>query len=452
MSEQSMRIHIVGAGGAGMSAIAKVLAGIGHVVTGSDLRGGSTLERLDDFGVSTYTGHRPDRMTDVDLVVASSAVPDDDVELVAAAASGKPVWRRPQLLGTITERFPTIGATGTHGKTTTTALLIAALRGAGLDPSFIVGGDIAGLNTNGHFGNDDLLVIEADEAFRTFEAMTLRGLVITNVEPEHLDHFGGVEQLVESFVRVARGVDGPVVACIDDPGAAEIARRAGTRTYGTSEDADWRIVDIDHQPGGVTFDLVGDAEAIRVEVHRPGVHVARNAAGALALVGELGHDMAAAAEGVARFQGIGRRWEHRGTVNGVMLIDDYAHHPTEISSTLEASRGVVTGRIWAVFQPHLYSRTERFHREFGQALASADVVVVTDIYGSREEPVPGITGALVAEAVRDAGTEVHYIPHKGELADFLSDRVVAGDMVLTMGAGDITLLPAQLAALLGAAE
>lgn len=447
-----MRIHIVGAGGAGMSAIAKVLAGIGHTVTGSDLRGGSTLDRLEDFGVVTYTGHRPEDMNGVDLVVASSAVPDDDAELVAAAASGKQVWRRPQLLATLTGRIPTIGATGTHGKTTTTALLIAALRGTGGDPSFIVGGDIVGLNTNGHFGQDDLLVLEADEAFRTFESLSLRGLVITNMEPEHLDHFGSVTDLVESFVGVARHVDGPLVACLDDPGSAEVARRAGARTYGTSPDADWRIEDLVHEKGSVGFTLVGGTGATRVEVHRPGVHVARNAAGALALIAELGYDIEAAAQGVAGFRGIGRRWENRGTVNGVMLIDDYAHHPTEIESTLEASRGVVPGRIWAVFQPHLYSRTERLHREFGRALAAADVVVVTDVYGSREDPVPGITGALVADAVRDEGADVHYVAHKGELAGFLAERVESGDMVLTMGAGDITLLPAELASALGAVE
>ncbi len=440
-----MRIHIVGAGGAGMSAIAKVLVGMGHRVTGSDLRGGPSLNRLEDFGIETHTGHKPELALRADLVVASSAVPDLDPELSAARQAGTQVWRRPQLLEAITRRIPSIGAAGTHGKTTTTALLISGLRAAGEDPSFIVGGDIAELNTNGHFGKDNLLVIEADEAFRTFEVLTLGGLVVTNVEAEHLDHFGTEADLFRSFASVVSAVAGPVVVCADDRGSAELATLTGASTYGLDEGARWRITGLSSSGKGVEFTLSGPGVSLPVEVSRPGVHVARDAAGALALIAELGHDVAAAARGVAGFKGVGRRWEHRGKVAGVMMIDDYAHHPTEVGATLAAARGIVPGRVWAVFQPHLYSRTERFHREFGQALLKADVSVVTDVYGSREEPVPGVTGALVADAVREYGGEVHYVAHKSELAEFLAGHVKEGDLVLTMGAGDITLLPAELA-------
>jgi len=442
------RIHLVGAGGAGMSAIARVLAGMGHLVSGTDLRGGSTLDRLGDFGVETYAGHHPEVVSSVDVVVASSAVPDSDPELIAAAAAGIPVWRRPRLLAALTGLIPTIGATGTHGKTTTTALLISGLRAAGVDPSFIVGGDLADLGTNGHFGEDPLLILEADEAFRTFESLDLVGLVVTNVEPEHVEHFGSSDELLETFVSVASRVKGPVVACIDDVGSADVAARTGAITYGLDSSAMWRIREFTPAQGGCRFVLSGPDAEVEVLLRRPGMHNAQNAAGALSLLATLGHDLRACADGLAGFHGVGRRWEHRGVVAGVTLIDDYAHHPTEVAATLSASVGLVPGRVWAVFQPHLYSRTERLQDEFGEALSAADVVVVTDVYGSREEPVPGVTGELVADAVRRRGREVHYVAHKTDLARYLVDRVAAGDLVLTMGAGDITVLPTELAAML----
>jgi UDP-N-acetylmuramate--alanine ligase len=431
-----------------MSAIARVLLGMGHQVSGSDLRGGSTLDRLDDVGVVTYTGHHPEVMSATDLVVASSAVPDSDPELAAAAAAGVPIWRRPRLLEDLTGLMPTIGATGTHGKTTTTALLIAGLRAAGVDPSFIVGGDLADLGTNGHFGADPLLVIEADEAFRTFESLDLVGLVVTNVEAEHVEHFGSNDELMEAFVAVASGVAGPVVACLDDIGSAQVAERTDAITYGLNPSATWTIRDFAPTQGGSRFMLLGPNAEVEVNLRRPGVHNALNAAGALGLLATLGHDLGACAEGLAAFHGVGRRWEHRGVVGGVTLIDDYAHHPTEVAATLSASTGIVPGRVWAVFQPHLYSRTERLQDEFGAALSKADVVVVTDVYGSREDPVPGVTGDLIADAVRRRGREAHYVAHKADLARFLTDRVAEGDLVLTMGAGDITLLPTELAAML----
>jgi UDP-N-acetylmuramate--alanine ligase len=442
------KVHLVGAGGAGMSAIAKVLAGMGHVVSGSDLRGGSTLDRLEDFGIATHTGHQPEAARAADLVVASSAVPDSDPELVAAVGAAIPVWRRPELLAALTRGIQTIGATGTHGKTTTTALLVSALRALGEDPSFIVGGDLADWNTNGHYGSTPLLVIEADEAFRTFEMLELAGLVVTNVEVEHVEHFGTEADLMESFVGVARGVDGPVVACADDPGSSEVARRSGALTYGMGPEADWRIVDLASHDGGTRFDLIGPSASAHVSLSRPGTHVARNAAGALALLATMGRDISMAAGGLATFRGVGRRWEHRGTVSGVTLFDDYAHHPTEVAATVAVARDLARGRVWAVFQPHLYSRTARLHDEFGESLSGADEVVVTDVYGSREEPVPGVTGAIVAEAVLRHGGKAHYVPHRSDLAQFLASRVVEGDLVLTMGAGDVTLVPTELALLL----
>lgn len=442
------RVHLVGAGGAGMSAIARVLAGMGHAVSGSDQRGGSTLDRLEDHGVAIYTGHHPEAIVGVDLVVASSAVPDTDPELVAARDAGVPVWRRPELLDALSESVPTIGATGTHGKTTTTALLIAALRGVGQDPSFIVGGDLAYWNTNGHYGSTDLLVMEVDEAFRTFEQVHLRGLVVTNVEPEHLEHFGTEDDLLASFSAVAGSVDGPVLCCSDDAGALKVARAVGASTYGLADSADWQVVNLQSVDGGTRFELIGPEISTPVSLSRPGAHVALNAAGALALLGSLGWDVQSMALGLASFRGVARRWEHRGTVAGVTLVDDYAHHPTEVEATLGAAASAHRGKVWAVFQPHLYSRTARFHEEFGETLSHADEVVVTDIYGSREEPVPGVTGEIVVDAARRHGASVHYVPHMADLPRYLAERVGPGDLVLTMGAGDITLVPTELARLL----
>jgi UDP-N-acetylmuramate--alanine ligase len=443
------RVHIVGIGGAGMSALARVLVAWGHQVTGSDLRGGAVLQGLTDIGVVVATGHVPAMATAADLVVASSAVPDYDEELLASRAAGVPTWRRPELLGAITSRIPTIGATGTHGKTTTSALLVTALRSLGGDPSFVIGGDLVEAGTNGHAGSDHLLVLEADEAFRTFESLQLQGLVVTNVEIDHLDHFGDEEGLKSSFVEVARRVDGPVLACADNPGSLELCSKVpGALTYGTSHDSVWRVDDLMLVGEGSTFVLTGPSGSSKVTVPKPGAHVALNAAGALSLLAELGHDPSSFEGALAGFRGVGRRWEHRGTVAGIALYDDYAHHPTEVAATVAAARSLGAERVWAVFQPHLYSRTQRFSTEFGEALSGADVVVVTDVYGAREEPVPGVTGALVVDAAASHGVETHYVPHRSDLGEFLVPRLRRGDLVVSMGAGDITLLHSELASML----
>jgi UDP-N-acetylmuramate--alanine ligase len=444
------RLHVVGVAGAGMSALAKLASQAGLDVSGSDLRGGIELATLADLGVKTWAGHRPEMLAGVDLVVASSAVPDSDPELVAAQEAGIEVWRRPRLLEAITDNLPTIGATGTHGKTTTTGLLVMGLRATGLDPSYVVGGELVDLGTNAHLGVDPPLVLEADEAFGTFEVLHLKGLVVTSVEPEHLDYFETSDRMEETFVEVARKVDGPVLCCIDDPGALRIAQLARALTYGFDPRADWRMTGLVETANQVRFRLDGGAgRAIgEVRVPRPGRHVALNAAGALALITELGHDPDRAVAGLAEFNGVRRRFELRGTVGGVTLIDDYAHHPTEVAAVIRAARSGGHRRIWAVFQPHLYSRTQSLHQSFGSVLAQADRVVVTDVYAAREAPIPGVTGDLIAAAARQAGAEVAYVPHRGDLAEHLLPDLEPGDLVLTMGAGDITLVPTELAALL----
>ncbi|HEY5685193.1 MAG TPA: UDP-N-acetylmuramate--L-alanine ligase [Acidimicrobiia bacterium] len=445
------RIHLVGVGGTGMNPLARLLAGRGYVVSGSDVRSSEAMARLEDLGLEVWAGHRPESVRSADLVVASSAVPDSDAELAAAGEAGVPVWRRPQLLEALTRQIPTIGPTGTHGKTSTTALMVLGARAAGLDPAFVVGGEVLSLRTNAAAGSDDLFVLEVDEAFATFESVHLEGLVVTNIEAEHLEHFGTFADLEAAFARVVRGVNGPVVVCRDDPGAARLAQRTGAITYGTSPGEGWQMTDVAMSAESVAFTLSGPAGRASVEVPRPGIHIARNAAGALALLAHKGIDIEAAARGVAGFGGVRRRFELKGVVSDVTVIDDYAHHPTEVAATLRAAAAGSHGRLWAVFQPHLYSRTERLSVDFGLALASADRVVVTDVYGAREEPRPGVTGQLVADAaVRAGAPAVDYVAHRADLAGFLAERVASGDTVITMGAGDITVVPGELLALLAA--
>jgi UDP-N-acetylmuramate--alanine ligase len=444
------RIHIVGIGGAGMSGLARLLTGRGHELTGSDAKPSPLLDDLGSEGIVTWSGSQPDGIGRVDLVVASSAVPSSDPELVAAGALGIPVWRRPQLLAVLTSLIPTIGPTGTHGKTSTTAMLVAGARAAGIDPSFVVGGELVDLATNASSGSDDLLILEVDEAFGTFEHVRLEGLVVTNVESDHLDHFGSFDEIEAAFLRVAAAVEGPVFACVDDPGSARLIATAGAVGYGTGEDATWRITDLAADPQGSRFHLQSPSGRWDVVLPRPGVHMARNAAGALALLDSRGIEVTQALEGLARFAGVGRRWDERGTVRGITVIDDYAHHPTEVAATLEAA---LSGnrRVVAVFQPHLYSRTAAHADAFGVALARAAVTVVLPVYGAREEPIEGVDARLISDAARRAGAhEVVDAPDRASAVEVVNGIVTEGDLVVCMGAGDITDLPDELLRLLGA--
>ena len=427
-----------------MSAIARLLTGLGHEVTGSDLHSSPTLDRLTDADVRTWVGHRPDALRSADLVVASSAVPESDPERRAAVRMGIQVWDRPRLLEVLTDQTPTIGATGTHGKTTSTGLMLFAARGVGLDPSFVIGGELVGIDTNAGVGNDDLLVLEVDEAFGTFLGLHLRGLVVTNLEADHLDYYQTIERLEDAFVDVVRGVDGPVVLCEDDPGARRIAARTNRPTYGLSPDASIRIDEVDVDGWEVRFRFGGR----QVIVAKPGVHIARNAAGVLALVGELGMDVDAAIEGLRAFQGVKRRFELLGRAAGVTVIDDYAHLPTEIATNLDAARHGPWRRVWAVFQPHRYTRTLELHQEFGAAFTAADEVVVTDVYPADEPPIPGVSGELIADAIRAERSNVSYVPDRDDLTTFLARSVEDGDLVLTLGAGDISRLGPELLDLL----
>jgi len=443
------RIHLIGAGGAGMSALAKILAGLGYRVSGSDLKPGRSLDALGDLGVETWLGHRPAAMASVDLVVASSAVPGHDPEITAAQQAGVPVWMRPRLLEVLTAWRPAIGLAGTHGKTTTTAMTVTALRGIGADPTFIVGGQMTAFNTGAHLGDGGEFVLEADEAFGTFRHLHLASLMVTNIEADHLDYYGSLTALEEAFALVARRVVGPVVGCIDDPGVGRLAGRVSLVTYGTRPDAAWTITGLTHGAGDVSFTLVGPSGADQeVRVPKPGMHVARNAAGVLALLATQGYDLAGLAAGLAEYHGVHRRFEVRGEVGGVTVVDDYAHHPTEIGVTIAAGRQGGWNRVIAVFQPHRYTRTANLGPDFGAPLAQADEIIVTDIYSADETPIPGVTGKLVAEAVSAAGGSVTYLPLLGDVPALVAVLVRPGDLVLLLGAGDITGIAEPLLAAL----
>lgn len=443
-------IHMIGAGGSGMSGLAKLLAGLGHRVTGSDLKPGRALAALADAGIETWIGHRPERMDEPELVVYSSAVPPGDPELVAAANHGAVVWERPLLLDAFTAAMPGLGITGTHGKTTTTGLVVAAMHGAGLDPTFLVGGELVAHNTFAHLGDRSVFVLEADEAFGTFRHLHLDGLVVTNVEADHLDYYGTVAALEEAFALVANRTNGPVLGCSDDEGVLRLAQRAPVIPFGTDPAATWQIRDVVHGIGEVGFRLVGQGVMVDVQVPRPGLHIARDAAGAIAFVAELGYDPHRAAAGIAAFSGVRRRFETRARIGGITIVDDYAHHPTEVEATITAGRLGGWKRVWAVFQPHRYTRTANLGPAFGAPLALADEIVVTDVYSAGEPPQPGVTGRIVAAAAAAAGAEPRYVPSVRAVAAEIAAELAPGDLVLLLGAGDINSVADELAELLGA--
>lgn len=439
------RVHVVGAGGSGMSGLAKILSQLGREVTGSDVKPGRRLDALADVGIRTWIGHDPAQMVDVDLVVRSSAVPSSDPEIMAAAATGAIVWERPALLSALTSANPAVGLAGTHGKTTSSALTVRALRGSGRDPSFMVGGEIVGLNTGAHVGRDEPFVLEADEAFGTFRHLDLQAILVTNIEADHLDHYGTVASLEDAFAQVVDGVDGPRVACIDDPGVRRLVQRVDAVTYGFAPEATWRMTNLSHGDGGVAFALAGPKGAIDVSLPKPGSHLASNAAGVLAMLAELGHDLAGSAAALSTFEGVRRRFERMAEVGGIVIVDDYAHHPTEVAATIEAAVRAGNGRVIAVFQPHRYTRTADLGPDFGAPLALADEVIVTDVYPAGEEPIIGVSGRLVVQAVEAAGRKATYVERISEIPQLVTGLARDGDIVLLMGAGDITSVVGPLA-------
>ena len=451
-----LRVHVVGVGGAGMSAIAEVLATMGHQVSGSDAAGSAVLHRLRAAGVDAQVGHDAGHVAaGLDAVAVSTAIGPDNPEVLAARRLGIPVLRRADVLSALTRLRRTIGVAGTHGKTTTSALLACALTAAGTDPSFVVGGEIAAFGTGARWGSGEWLVVEADESDGTFLDLDVEIAVVTSVEPDHLEHYGSFEHLVDAFALFLSGAGGGRLVCADDPQAAALAAACGATTYGFAAGADLEIAGYEPAGGGTSFTLVGSdpgpsgpLSGVRgpVRVPMPGRHNARNATAALGAALLAGAPFAAAAAGVAGFAGVGRRSQRRGERAGVTFVDDYAHLPGEVAPALAAAREGEWGRVVCVFQPHRYSRTEALWADFADAFTDADVVVITDIYAAGEPARPGVSGRLVADAVRDAhpAARVEWAPDRASVVAFLRAELRPGDLCLTLGAGDLTTLADEL--------
>lgn len=443
--EQPRTIHVVGIGGSGMSAIATVLTAMGHRVSGSDQVGSSTLDRLRAEGVDVHVGHGADHVPpDADAVVVSTAIPEANPEVEAARERGVPVLRRADVLRLITATRRTVAVSGTHGKTTTSAMLALALREAGWRPSFIVGGDIHEVGGNAAHDEGEWLVVEADESDGTFVELHREAVVVTSLEPDHLEHWGGFDSLVEAFERFVTETPGPAVVCGDDPLLSSLGR--GGVTYGFSDGAAYRLSGFAGGESRCAFDLAGpDGPLGRIELAVPGRHNALNAAAAAAAAVELGAPFDAVRTALGRFAGVSRRFEFRGEVDGRTVVDDYAHLPAEIEAVLGTAREGPWRRVVAVFQPHRFSRTEALWRDFAHAFDAADLVVLTDVYPAGEPPRPGVTGRLVLQAVLDAGApRVVYLPDREGLARHLGRLTRPGDVVLTLGAGDITSVADEL--------
>jgi len=454
------RVHLVGVGGAGMSAVALLLAARGAVVSGSDAADGPALPGLRAAGVRVSVGHDAALVADADTVVVSSAVRETNPELAAARAAGLRVLHRSQALASLMADRSGVAVAGAHGKTTTSAMVATGLLAAGRDPSWAIGGTVLtadGALGGGREGGGAAFVAEADESDGSFLAYTPDVAVVTNVEPDHLDHHGTREAFEDAFVAFAERVraGGLLVACADDEGA----RRLVARVRGALEDRDVRVVTYGRDPGAdvvvvptgarddrweATLQRGGTSVPLRLAV--PGDHNALNAAAAWSVLVELGVGPDEAAAALGSFRGTGRRFEDRGTVAGVRVVDDYAHHPTEVAALLRAARTVVGGgRVLVLFQPHLFSRTRTFAAQFGAALELADSVVVTDVYAAREDPDPSVSGATVVDRVPTAGRAT-YVADRHDAARAIADAARPGDLVLTVGAGDVTALAPEVLA------
>ncbi|MFJ8671561.1 UDP-N-acetylmuramate--L-alanine ligase [Streptomyces sp. NPDC093589] len=456
------RPHFIGIGGAGMSGIAKILAQRGAQVAGSDAKDSATTQALRALGVTVHLGHAPEHLAaDATAVVVSSAIRPDNPELAAAQERGIPVVHRSDALASLMDGLRPIAVAGTHGKTTTTSMLAVSLGSLGLKPSYAIGGDLDAPGSNADHGSGEIFVAEADESDRSFHKYAPEVAIVLNVELDHHANYASMDEIYDSFEtfvgRIRPG--GTLIISADHEGARELTAKISGRfdievvTYGESKDADVRILKVN--PRGLTSDvsvILTSGKILTFTVSVPGSHYAHNAVAALAAGVAMGlppHNLASA---LGTYTGVKRRLQLKGEAAGVQVIDSYAHHPTEMNADLDAIRGAVQdagGRIIVVFQPHLYSRTQELGKEMGQALALADASVVLDIYPAREDPIPGVTSTLIIDAARSAGAEVTAESDQAAVPDVIAGMTKPGDLVLTMGAGDVTDLGPAILSRLG---
>ena len=460
--DKKRKIHIVGVGGPGMSAIATVLAEMGHAVSGSDIYDTEVIERLRKVGVKINVGHNPDVVTNCDLVTGSPAIPKSNIEYQKAASSNIKVLSRAEILSAICSQAQSVGVAGTHGKTTTSSMLTAILIEAKLNPSYLIGGDVNDFGRGASWTGSDLFVVEADESDSTHLQLPLMGAILTNVDIDHLDNFQTFDAIRESFKEFIRKVNGPRVLCVDDPHCAEIAQQLGSITYSASVsnakteslvNADFVASEITFNNGAAQFTVSQNIATKKVllgvvNIQLRGIHNVRNALGALVMAINLGASFSQAATALAKFGGVARRFDNHGTHRGITYVDDYAHLPNEISAVLAGARDKSDSwsRVVAVFQPNRFNRMSVISHLYANAFSDADLVVVTDIYASGTAAIAGVTGELVVNAIRTAHPKlkVIYQPKRSDLIEFLDGELKSGDLCISMGCGDIAMLPSEL--------
>jgi UDP-N-acetylmuramate--alanine ligase len=440
--------HLVGIGGAGMSAIATVLLQMGYRVEGSDLKESANVVRLRNLGAVVGIGHRAENVSSADVVIRSSAVLPDNPEILEAGRLGIPVMDRALMLAAIMATKKGIAIAGTHGKTTTSSLVTQMLLNCGADPSFLIGGELNEIGSNAHYGSGEYLVAEADESDGSLLFLRPEHVILTNVEWDHPDYFDSVEHTAGVFLKFIELLPpgGFAIICGDDPQARGVGlgfRSAGGTVvfYGRGEENDYRFEDPTTESDGCGYTAYyHGSELGRVQTRIPGMHNIYNSMAALATGHQLGFPVEAAIAGISKFQGVRRRFELVGTHDGVRVLDDYAHHPTEVKAVLDLASSITTDRVVAVFQPHRYTRTSKLASDYGPSFAGADLIVVTDVYGAGEEPEPGVSGRLVADSImaQYPDKQLHYVASRAELAGAVVPLLRDGDMVITMGAGDIT--------------
>jgi len=440
-------VHFIGIGGSGMSGIARILLGMGHQVTGSDLRDTSNVAALRELGATIHIGHDAEHLGNPDTVVVTSALWPTNPEYVLAQERGIPILHRSAALAYLTTKNRLVAVAGAHGKTTSTGMVITGLLRLGVDPSFVNGGVIAELGASSSSGKDDVFIIEADESDGSFLHYDTAVALITNVDPDHLDHYGSLEAFEAEFAKFAQGAKEFVAISSDDPGAVRVSNLLHDKrviTFGQAQNADVQLTHVDASGPQVSFTIQFEGNHYSATLSIPGLHNAINAAGAFAVLVGLGFDPAKSLAGISTFRGTERRFELHGVRRGVSVYDDFAHHPTEVAAALSAARAVVgKGNLITVFQPHLYSRTRLMHKEFAEALALSDQVVVMDIYAAREDPEPGVTGQLVSDSFADA-EKVHYVPLWDDAPAVAASLATEGDFIVTMGCGDVYRMVPQI--------
>lgn len=439
------RAHFIAIGGAGMSGIAWVMLKRGIAVSGSDLAGNRMTQRLAEHGARCFIGHAPEQVGDADVVIVSTAIKDSNCELQEAQKRGIPVWHRSEALGALMAAGTSVGITGSHGKTTTTSMVGLIFERAGADPTVVVGGVSGDFGGTAKVGTSDWIVAELDESDGSFLRLKADRAIVTNIDAEHLDHYSNYHGVVQAFLQYIEQVETPPVVCADDPGVQELlqyTKRPVVRYGLTDPDADYTADNLVLSNQGVQFDLLCRGKRLgAVDVSAPGRHNVCNALGALAVAIESDLDPKVCCEALSDYRGVQRRLTVRHDTGGVLMVDDYAHHPSEIAATLAVGREWANernGRLIALFQPHRYSRTAALHARFGPPFEIADKVIVTDIYSAGEKPIEGVTSELIADSIRDAGQpNVQMIADRKMIAGILAPRLMEGDVVMTLGAGDI---------------